>query len=208
MKPFRLLLILLVPFFMNAQELKELSYVGTLHDGYAPVKKNNQWGFMNAYGELEINFRNDLIENEKVSTGIDLGVATQKYPVMQENRAIIKRNIDGVNYYGFIDEFGKVVIEPQFLNVSLFKNGKALALKLDEEELGKNEVLGKRVISYKYDVVIIDKNGEVLQYLSGPFPVTVSRRKLREAPPITARFLGDDIISVRGPNKMWEVYKH
>ncbi|MDR9457436.1 MAG: WG repeat-containing protein [Salegentibacter sp.] len=208
MKPIRLFLILLVPFFMEAQELKDLSYVGSLHEGYAPVKKNNQWGFIDASGELVVDFRNDLIENEKVSTARDLGVATQKVPVMQENRAIIKKNIDGVNYYGFIDETGKVVIEPEFLNVSLFNDGKALALKLAEEELGKNPVLGKRMISYKYDVVFIDKDGEVLQYLSGPFPVSVSKRNLREAPPITARILTDNLISVRGPDKSWELFTH
>ncbi|MGM0933313.1 MAG: WG repeat-containing protein [Bacteroidota bacterium] len=208
MKPIRLFLILLVPFFMDAQELKDLSYVGSLHEGYAPVKKNNQWGFIDASGELMVNFRSDLIENEKVSTARDLGVATQKVPVMQENRAIIKKNIDGVNYYGFIDETGKVVIEAEFLNVSLFNDGKALALKLAEEELGKNPVLGKRMISYKYDVVFIDKDGEVLQYLSGPFPVSVSKRNLREAPPITARILTDNLISVQGPDKSWELFTH
>lgn len=208
MKPISLFLILLMPFIMNAQELRDLSYVGSLHEGYAPVKKNNQWGFINTSGELIINFRNDLIANEKVSTFGDLGVATQNAPVMQENRAIIKKSIEGVNYYGFIDEKGQVVIEPEFLNVSLFNDGKALALKLEGEQLGKNEVLGKRVISYKYDVVVIDTNGEVLQYLAGPFPVSVSKKNLREAPPIAARTLGDNLISVRGPDKLWQVYKY
>lgn len=208
MKLIRLFLILLLPFFMNGQDLKELSYVGSIHEGYAPVKKNNQWGFIDSSGELAVNFRSDLVENEKVSTGRDLGVATQEVPRMQEDRAIIKKNIEGVNYYGFIDETGEVVIEPEFLNVSLFNDGKALALKLEEEELGKNEVLGKRVISYKYDVVFIDKDGEVLQYLSGPFPVSVSRRNLREAPPITAKILSDNLISVRGPDKSWELFRH
>lgn len=208
MKPIRLILILLVPFFMNAQELQDLSYVGSLHNGYAPVKKNNQWGFINSTGDLIVNFRNDLIENEEVSVSGDLGVATQKVPVMQENRAIIKKNIQGVNYYGFIDKNGKVVIEPEFLNVSLFNDGKALALKLEGEPLGKNQVLGKRMISYKYDVVVIDPNGEVLQYLAGPFPVSVSKRNLRKAPPIAARQLGDNLISVRGPDKLWQIHKY
>lgn len=209
MKPIRLFLFLLLPFFLNGQEdLKELSYVGSIHEGYAPVKKNNQWGFINSSGELVVKFRSDLVENEKESTARDLGVATQKVPTMQEDRAIIKKNIEGVNYYGFINETGAIVIEPEYLNVSLFNNGKALALKLEGEQLGKNEVLGKSVISYKYDVVLIDKDGEVLQYLSGPFPVSVSKKKLREAPPITAKILGENLISVRGPNKSWEVFQH
>lgn len=208
MKPIRLFLVLLIPFIMDAQELKDLSYVGALHEGYAPVKKNNQWGFINSSGELIIDFRSDLIENEKVVTSGDLGVATQKRPVMQEKRAIIKNNIEGVNYYGFINEKGEEVIAPEFLNVSLFNDGKALALKLEGEQLGKNEVLGKRMISYKYDVVVIDPDGEVLQYLAGPFPVTVSKRNLRDAPPIAARTLGENLISVRGPDKLWQVYQY
>lgn len=208
MKPFRLFLILLLPFFMNGQDLKELDYVGSIHEGYAPVKKDNQWGFIDSSGELVVNFRSDLVENEKVSNTRDLGVASQQLPLMQEDRAIIKKNVEGVNYYGFIDENGNVVIEPEFLNVSLFNDGKALALKLEGEQLGKNEILGKRMISYKYDVVFIDKDGEILKYLSGPFPVSVAKRNLREAPPINARILSDNLISVRGPDKSWELFRH
>ena len=207
MKRFHILIVLLLPFLVNAQELKELSYIGALSDGFAPVSKDGKWGFINAEGVLVVEFRDDLITNPEVTKTRDLGIASQKYPVMQENRAIIKNSKDGVNYYGFINENGRIIIEPEFLNVSTFKNGFALALKVDEEEIGRNKALDKRIISYKYDVVLIDTKGEVVKYLSGPFPVSISREKLREAPPITARFLGDKIIGVRGPDKLWEIFK-
>lgn len=206
MKPIQILFILLLPIALLGQDLSSLNYVGNLSDGYAPVKKSEKWGFINEKGELSVDFREDLVENKKISGERDLGVATLRYPKIQENRAIIKENKHGINYYGFIDGSGQTVIAPEFLNVSSFNNGKALALKLEGRELGRNDVLGKRQISYRYDVVVIDTTGAVQKYLSGPFPVSVSKEKLREAPPITARILGENLISVRGPDKLWEIY--
>ena len=164
-------------------------------------------GFLDSLGNLSVDFRDDLIYNEKASERTDLGVASQKNPLMTDGLAIIRKMKNGIPWYGFIDAKGNTVIEADFLNVSGFKNGKALAIKVEGRELGRNDVLDKRIVSYKYDVVLIDKKGEVVQYLAGPFPVSVSPKKLREAPEIVARRLSENLIAVRNPDKRWEVHK-
>ena len=76
-----------------------------------------------------------------------------------------------------------------------------MALKIYEKFLGRNDLLDITIKSYKYDVVLIDMKGEVKQYLAGPFPVAVSREKLREAPRIEARWVNENLIAVKNPQK-------
>lgn len=197
----------MVPLLTFSQVIEGLEFIGPANEGHIPVLKNNKWGFINSQGEVVINFRSDLIQNEKTSSKIDVGVASQQIPSMHDGRIIIKKVIDKIPYYGFIDSSGKTVIEPEFLNVSNFDNGLAFALKIEEKFLGRNELLDITIKSYNYDVVLIDKEGEVKQYLAGPFPVGISREKLREAPRIEARWVSKDLIAVKNPQKKWEIYK-
>lgn len=198
---------LMVPLLTFSQVIEDLEFIGPANEGHIPVLKDNKWGFINAQGEVVINFRSDLIQNEKASSKTDVGVASQQIPSMHDGRIIIKKVIDKIPYYGFIDSSGKTVIEPEFLNVSNFDNGLAFALKIEEKFLGRNDLLDITIKSYNYDVVLIDKEGEVKQYLAGPFPVGISREKLREAPRIEARRVSKDLIAVKNPQKKWEIYK-
>jgi hypothetical protein len=195
-----------IPFVLFAQEPKEFDFVSNQEEGFSTVRLGDNWGFIDTSGEVLFELRNDLVMNKNPKKN-RIGVAGIEYPQLKEERAIISKKKDGVNYYGFINAEGKTVIEPEFLNVSNFSNGKALALKLEEERLGENQLLRKNVLSYKYDVVLIDKDGEVLKYLEGPFPVAVSKQKLREAPEINAKWLDENLLSVKGPNKKWRIHK-
>ncbi|MFD2518617.1 WG repeat-containing protein [Salinimicrobium flavum] len=198
---------ILLPWLSFTQVIKDLELIGPENEGYIPVYKNQQWGFINTNGDLVVDFRKDLFSNKEVTRETDLGIASQKYPAIYDDRGIIRKTINKIPYYGFIDTTGKVVIEPEFLNVSPFRNGYALALKIEEKFIGRNDLLDIKIKSYAYDVVLIDKNGDVMQYLAGPFPVGVSREKLRTAPKIEAKYLSDDLIGVRTPEKKWEVIK-
>lgn len=198
---------LIIPLLTFSQVIQDLEFIGPANEGHIPVLKNNKWGFINSQGELTVDFRNDLVHNEKTSSKSDLGVASQQFPGMYDGRITIKKITGGIPYYGFIDSSGKTVIEPEFLNVSNFKNGHALALKIEEKFLGRNDLLDITIKSYKYDVVLIDREGDVKQYLAGPFPVAVSREKLREAPRIEARWVNENLIAVKNPQKKWEIHK-
>ena len=206
MKNLILGILISIPFVLFAQEPKEFDFVANQENGFTAVKQGNNWGFIDNNGNMVVSLRNDLVSNEDPKSG-KVGVEGIKYPQLQEERAIIKKEKNGINYYGFINASGKMFIEPVYLNVSNFSNGKALSIKLEEERLGENQLLGKGVISYKYDVVLLDKNGEVVKYLEGPFPVAVSKKKLREAPAINAKWLGENVVSVKGPNGKWKIHK-
>lgn len=201
------ILLILLPFALCAQTVKDVDFVAPLEDGYAAVKKGNTWGFIDEGGVLVVSFKDDLVSHDKASDKIDLGIASLSYPVMVENRSIVRAVKSGIPYYGYIDASGSEVIAPRFLNVSIFKNGYALALKVEESVLGRNEPLGKRVVSYHYDVVLINLEGEVIKYLTGPFPIALSREKLKTAPPIVAKDISENLIAVRMPNNKWGVFK-
>lgn len=206
MKNLILGILISIPFVLFAQEQKEFDFVANQENGFTAVKQANSWGFLNNEGDMVVSLRNDLVANGEPQTG-KIGVEGIRYPQLKEERAIIKKQRDGINYYGFINANGKTIIEPVYLNVSNFSNGKALAIKLEEERLGKNPLLGKGVISYKYDVVLINKDGEIIKYLEGPFPVAVSKKKLREAPAINAKWIGENALSVKGPDGKWKIHK-
>ena len=198
---------LMIPLLTFSQVIQDLDFIGPANEGHIPVLKNNKWGFINSQGEVAVNFRSDLIHNTKTSSKTDVGVASQQIPCMRDGRIIIRKVIDQIPYYGFIDSSGKTVIEPEFLNVSNFNNGYALALKIEEKFLGRNDLLDITIKSYNYDVVLIDREGEVKQYLAGPFPVGISMKKLREAPRIEARWVSEDLIAVKNPQKKWGIHK-
>ncbi len=206
MKNLILGILISIPFVLFAQEQKEFDFVANQENGFTAVKQANTWGFVDNNGDMVVSLRSDLISNEDPKSG-KIGVEGIKYPQLKDDRAIIKKEENGINYYGFINASGKTIIEPVYLNVSNFSNGKALAIKLEEERLGENQLLGKGVISYKYDVVLLNKEGEVVKYLEGPFPVAVSKKKLREAPAINAKWLGENVVSVKGPNGKWKIHK-
>lgn len=202
---FNPLILVLFPFFLLGQTVKNADFISPLEDGFAAVRVSNQWGFMNEKGMLTVNLRDDLIYNESPTTIVDLGVASMNFPLMIEDRAIVKKTIDGITYYGFINSQGELVINHKFLNVSNFKDGFALALLMSEEILGENKPLGKRVVRYHYDLVLIDRDGHIAKYLCGPFPLVFSREKLEKAPPIIAKDISPNLIAVKTPNEKWEV---
>ncbi len=202
---YQTLILILLPLMVASQTVKNADFISPVEDGYASFKVGNQWGFMDETGERVLDLRNDLVAHEVVQNAVDLGVASQMYPVMLEERSIIKKNKDGIAHYGFIDLNGDVVIEPRFLNVSNFKDGYALALEISEEVLGQNPALAKRVVNYYYNLVMIDKSGKVVKYLCGPFPFVYAKEKLKQAPPIVAKDIGEKLIAVRTPEGKWEV---
>lgn len=123
---------------MNSQNLKDLDYISPFHEGFAAVKKNKTWGFIDESGKQVINFRSDIIPKEK------------DYPFFQNGRCLIRKVVDGIVYYGYINPTGKTAISPQFVNATSFDKGKAIALKVSKEFLGTNHLLAKNVVSYNY----------------------------------------------------------
>jgi hypothetical protein len=193
-----LIVIFLIPILGFSQSIENVDYISAFNNGVAAVKKGGKWGFMDKEGTLVINYRDDLVSTETDNTN---------YPIFRNERCLVTLKKDGIPYYGYIDKSGEIVVEPQFLNATNFIENAAIVLKLVKENLGTNELM-KNVVSYHYFEVIIDKDGEVNQYLSqDPIHITLTKEKMRNKPVITSKLISDNLIAIRNNNKKWTVKK-
>jgi hypothetical protein len=88
-----------------------------------------------------------------------------------------------------------------------FKDDTAIVLKLVKEQLGSNELM-KNVVSYHYFEVVIDKDGEINQYLSeDPIRITLTKEKMKNKPVITSKFISDNLITIRNDKNNWTIKK-
>ncbi|QRM89355.1 WG repeat-containing protein [Lacinutrix sp. WUR7] len=190
--------LLLIPLLGFTQTMENLDYISTFNEDLAAIKKDNQWAFINKEGTVVIDFRDDVVET-KTEAG--------NYPIFNNERCLIKQKKDGINYYGFIDTSGKTVIEPQFLNATTFNNNYAIALELVKVDLGRNNLLNKEIVEYKYFQVVIDTSGKIKTYLTEAIPVELSATNLKKAPAITSQFISEKLVAVMTKNKQWNLKK-
>ena len=192
-------LLSLITFFGNTQTTENLDYVSTFNEGLAAVKKGNQWAFINTNGQLVINFRIDLVSTESEDG---------TYPIFKNGRCLIEEKKEGISYYGYIDITGKEIIEPQFLNATNFKDEVAIVIYLVSEELGKNNLLGKDMVNYKYFEVAIDLQGAIITYLTKEgTTIILDKKSLKKSPAITSRLISKNLIAVKMENNKWTIKK-
>jgi hypothetical protein len=192
----KLLLAMLFPFLAFSQTIENLDYISPFHDGVAAIKQGDNWAFMDKAGTLSINYRDDLVATT---------IGNDSYPIFSSGRCLVTLKKDGIPYYGYIDKSGKIVVEPQFLNATNFKEDAAIVLKLVKEQLGSNELM-KNVVSYHYFEVVIDKDGEIIQYLSeDPIHITLTKEKMKNKPVIISKFISNNLIAINNSNKKWTV---
>jgi len=194
-----LVVLFLIPVFVGAQIIENLDFISPFNDGLSAIKKDNQWAFINQEGSIVLNFRNDLVTT-KFNDG--------NYPIFINKRCLISKEIDGISYFGYIDTSGKIIIDPVFLNAKNFENNEAIVLKLTQEIIGKNDVLGKNIVQYKYYEVIIDTDGNINQYLTPKgFNLVLDKKYLKTPPEITSRRISDNLYAIYGENKNWTIIK-
>ncbi|GAA4884375.1 hypothetical protein GCM10023311_03460 [Flaviramulus aquimarinus] len=194
-----LIILLLIPVVALTQTKEELDFVAPMSEGVAAIKKGNAWGFIDAEGNIFVDFREDL-----VLTKTDFG----HYPIFRNNRCLISVKKEGVLFFGYIDKTGKTVIEPEFLNAQNFNSKQALVLKLMKEELGRNEILGKNIIYHRYFEVIIDENGNVKTYLNPKgVNVVLDKKSIKKPPKITSKEISKKLYAVLNKNKKWTIIK-
>ena len=153
--------IILFPLFGFTQVIDSIDYISPFHEGFASIKKGNDWAIINEKGAIIIEYRDDLVS---------LKMKNGSYPIFNNGRSLIKQIKDDVIYFGYIDIKGNVVIEPQYINATNFIYDKAIVTKLIKYKLGYNNVIGKPVVSYKYQEIVIDLLGETEIYLTEQKP--------------------------------------
>ena len=186
-----------------SQILSDFDEVSPVHEGFAAVKKGDQWGFIDKKGRLAVDFRSDFVLTVK---GERTAVESLSYPVFTDGRCLIKKLINNINYFGYIDNKGNEIIEPQYLNATNFKNGFAIIVKLYKEVIGFNEVLKKDVIATTLEEYVIDTSGEIVKYLENPRNYVPS--KSGTPPRIHSKFISPSLIAVQKKDSKWDIYKY
>lgn len=190
--------LVLLSFTTKAQIIADIDIITPFYEEFAAIKKESKWAFINPKGEIVIDYRDDL-----VTTKID----EQSYPLFKEGKCMIRKNIEGVYYYGYINTGGKVIIEPQYINATNFNQGHAIVLKLEKEKLGENKILGKNVVAYTYNEIVIDAVGNEKDYLGDPIPTTFKKSTQQKPPVIQSYLLSSDLAITKTKNKKLQILK-
>ncbi|EZH74774.1 hypothetical protein ATO12_08520 [Aquimarina atlantica] len=199
--------ILIFPFSGFTQVLIDIEEITPFHEEVAAIRKGNKWAFINTNGEIIIDYRDDLVwhSNPEATTKKKSQKQFIPYPSFSEGLCMIKQMKNGVYYYGYIDKRGKTSILPEFLNATSFNKGYAIVLKVSKEELGRNHLLHKKVVSYSYDEVIIDSSGTVKIHLTAPKNFTLTKNKLKWPPAIESHFIAPNLVAVKNKNNSWNL---
>ncbi len=179
-----------------AQVLKDVDEIFPFQGELVAIKKGSLWAFINSDGVKVIDFRNDLVATKDETT-------LKSYPLFMEDKCLIRKKINGIYYYGYIDKSGKTIIEPKFLNATNFKNGYALIIQLENSKMGSNSILGTSITNTKLEEYVIDSSGNTVKYLENARGYTSSKKP----PAINAKFISTNLVAVKGLNGKWTVHK-
>jgi len=186
-----------IPILAIAQSINNIDFISPIHNDVSAIQKDGKWGFIDKEGRLIIDFRTDL-----VTTNTEDG----DYPMFNDGRCPIVKIKAGISYFGFIDKYGKTVIEPRFLNCTDFKDGTAIALEVDKKVIAKNTALGKDMVNYKYFEVLIDTNGKITYYLTlDGVNIVLDKDFLRAVPPITSKRITKGLYAVKNEKNLWNI---
>jgi len=191
-----------------SQIVNNIDDISPYHEDLAAIRKGNQWAFINRKGEVVIDFRNDLVLNKEEDLLVETGVVSYPYPIFKDGRCLIRKLIDDVYYYGYIDTNGKDIIAPKYLNASNFNNGFALTILLSKEVVGYNEVLKKDITSSRLEEYIIDISGDLHQFLYNPRNYVPSKINKNKPPMFQSKFIAPHLIAVKNKAGTWDIYDY
>ena len=168
-------LLMIIPFSVRAQSLEsmnkpimeELDEITPFSDGLAAVRKGQSWGFINTEGTLVIDFRDDLVWNAQADPDA-LGIESVKYPRFTDGRCMIRaKGDDEIPVFGFIDTSGNTIIAPEYLNLTEFRDGRALGILVKKTFRGKNK-FQLNIYDYSFTEVVLNPQGEILWPIREP----------------------------------------
>ena len=189
------LLIATLPFFVNAQVLTKIDKVTPFQEGLGGVKKGDSWGFIDSKGTLIVDYRKDIVSHNGD-------------PVFSDGLCLIQETRDGITFYGYINTKGEKVIPTEYLDATPFENGYARVIKYYKEDTGSTNALGKNIVNYSYNELVIDTKNETIQHLRGPNHLLFDSSHLQQNPPvITSTFINDNLIAVRLKDNTYTIYK-
>ena len=182
-----------------SQIIEGADEVAPFHEGLAAIKKDNQWAFINKKGEKVIDFRGGIVSS--------IGENDMTYPYFKEERCLIKKTEDEIDFYGFIDKTGKEVIAPEFVKASNFIDGYAIIVNYEKYEVGTNAILGKKVVSHRLEEYIIDTSGKIVKYLYNTRKCSLSKLKEKNIPCFESKFIAPHMVAVKKEDGKWDIHE-
>ena len=189
-----------------SQDLDALDEITPFSEGLAAVRMGDQWGFIDAEGQLVIDFREDLVwHKEGVTTSSD--VTGIPYPRFKNGLCIIQKVLDeeGIAVYGFINTSGETVIAPEYLNVTEFDQDHAIGILLTKTFRGQNR-FQLNIYEYKFSEVILNTSGEIMLLVSQRSNILMDKRRY-ELPELKAKYLSKSLMAVKTDKNTWELRK-
>lgn len=183
-----------------SQLATEFDEVMPYKEDLCAVKKGEMWGFINKKGDLVIDYRNDFVLTKNNKNQVFS-------PEFNNKRCLIKRRNNNIYYYGYIDNFGKEVIPPKYLNASNFANGYAIVVAHLKDSIGYNKVLKKALTSSKMEEYIIDISGETIKYLENPTNFIIQQKGFQNAPKLRSKIIAPNRVAVLKKNMKWDIYQ-
>ncbi len=198
-----LVICLIIHSFGFSQIITDVEEISPFYEELSAVKQGTQWAFINKEGVKVIDFRDDLVSSKN-----ETGIVSDTYPVFRGGRCLIRKLIDGVYLYGFIDENGREIIAPQYLNATNFKDGYAIVMNAEKEVIGFNAALGKDVVSNTLKEYIINTSGEVVLSLDNARNYVKSKDKTKGPPAFYSKFIAPHLIAVKTTDELkYNIYK-
>ena len=203
MKTTSILFTLLISFGLTAQLPKSLDEVAPFHEGLAAIRVGDEWAFIDDLGNLIIDFRDDIHWNRGAKASDD-GVMAVNYPRFSDGRCMVKKEIDGITYYGFIDTKGKLIIEHDFLNVRPFENGYTTGIWFEKVFRGQNE-FKLNIYEFKFYEVLMDVDGNILDFMNRRYNIQLKKSRYK-LPKIESKLLNSNLITFK-KDGAWELKK-
>lgn len=188
---------------LTAQFPKSLDEVVPFHEGLAGIRVGNEWAFIDDLGTVIVDFRDDIHWNPEAKNSDD-GVMAIKYPHFSNGRCMVKKEVDGITFYGFIDTKGELVIKHEFLNVRPFENGYTTGVLFDKVYRGQNE-FKLDIYEYKFHEVLMDVDGNIIDFMNRRYNIQLKKSRYK-LPNIESKMLSSNLITYK-KDGAWELKK-
>ena len=201
MKKLVVLLMTLATIGLSAQLPQSLDEVVPFHEGLAGIRVGNEWAFIDDLGTIIVDFRDDIPWNPGAQDSDD-GIVAVKYPHFSNGRCIVKKEVDGIIFYGFINTKGELVIKHEFLNVRPFENGYTTGVLFDKVYRGQNE-FKLDIYDYKFHEVLIDVDGNIIDFMNRRYNIQLKKSRYK-LPKIESKLLSTNLITYK-KDGAWEL---
>ena len=188
---------------VTAQLPESLDEVTPFHEGLAAIRQGNAWAFIDDLGNIIIDFRNDLHWTGK-EVDSDNGIMAIAYPRFSNGRCMVKKEVDDIPRFGFINTEGELVVQHEFLNVRPFKDGYTTGIIFEKILRGQNE-FKLNIYEYKFHEVLMDIDGNIIKFLNRRYNIQMKKSRY-SLPKIQSKLVGPKLIAVKKEGN-WELQR-